>query len=68
MRFYVVETCKNWYTAGDPNKSIPVFLTGIFGGVAGAVSVLGNTPIDVVKTRLQVHFVPFNPLSHYPHF
>ena len=28
--------------------------TGLFGGIAGACSVFGNTPIDVIKTRLQV--------------
>ena len=26
----------------------------MYGGLAGAVSVLGNTPLDVVKTRMQV--------------
>ena len=26
----------------------------MIGGVAGAASVFGNTPIDVVKTRMQV--------------
>jgi len=25
----------------------------MYGGLAGAVSVLGNTPLDVVKTRMQ---------------
>ena len=29
--------------------------TAIYGGIAGAASVLGNTPIDVVKTRMQVN-------------
>lgn len=29
------------------------FALGMFGAVAGAVSVFGNTPIDVVKTRMQ---------------
>ena len=29
-------------------------MVGLFGGLAGAASVYGNTPIDVVKTRMQV--------------
>lgn len=28
-------------------------LVGLMGAVAGAASVYGNTPIDVVKTRMQ---------------
>jgi len=53
MRFYVMETMKDWYKAGDPEKKVPKLLVGLFGGVAGAVSVYGNTPVDVVKTRMQ---------------
>ena len=30
-----------------------IILKGIFGGIAGAASVFGNTPVDVVKTRMQ---------------
>ena len=52
-RFYVVETLKDWYREGDPKKSVPKPLVGIFGGIAGAASVLGNTPLDVIKTRMQ---------------
>ena len=54
MRFFVVESLKDQYRAGDPKKSVPKLLTGLFGAIAGAVSVLGNNPLDVIKTRMQV--------------
>lgn len=38
----------------DQNKSINPFVTGAFGAIAGAASVFGNTPLDVIKTRMQV--------------
>ena len=49
----MVETLKDWYREGDPKKPIPKIIVGLFGGLAGAASVLGNTPLDVVKTRMQ---------------
>lgn len=49
-----MESLKDWYRGGDPNKPVNKILTGMFGAVAGAASVFGNTPIDVVKTRMQV--------------
>jgi solute carrier family 25 citrate transporter 1 len=54
IRFYVMETLKDWYRDGDPNVKVSKPIVGIFGAVAGAASVYGNTPIDVVKTRMQV--------------
>lgn len=49
-----MESLKNWYREGDPKKPVPVYVVGAFGAFAGACSVFGNTPIDVIKTRLQV--------------
>ena len=42
------------YTGKDEKASVPTLVTGIFGVIAGAASVFGNTPVDVVKTRMQV--------------
>uniref|UniRef100_A0A2P2I0B8 Citrate transport protein n=2 Tax=Hirondellea gigas TaxID=1518452 RepID=A0A2P2I0B8_9CRUS len=53
IRFYVMETMKDWYRGGDPNQKVPKLVVGLFGGLAGAASVYGNTPVDVVKTRMQ---------------
>lgn len=58
IRFFVMETLKDGYRQyrGDKTTGLPVpkLLTGLFGIIAGAASVYGNTPLDVVKTRMQV--------------
>lgn len=54
IRFYVMETLKDWYRGGDPKAPVPKLVVGAFGAFAGAASVFGNTPVDVVKTRMQV--------------
>lgn len=53
MRFYVMESLKEVYKGGDKKKEVPKLVVGAFGAIAGTVSVFGNTPIDVVKTRMQ---------------
>ncbi|XP_022105121.1 tricarboxylate transport protein, mitochondrial-like [Acanthaster planci] len=53
IRFFVMDSLREWYRGGDPNKYINPFITALFGGLAGAASVFGNTPLDVVKTRMQ---------------
>jgi len=53
IRFYVMETLKDKYRGGDSSVYIPKYIVGLMGGFAGACSVLGNTPLDVVKTRMQ---------------
>lgn len=64
IRFFVMETMKDRYRQyrGDQVSGLPVPkpLTGLFGIVAGAASVYGNTPLDVVKTRMQVSSVTWH--------
>lgn len=49
----MVESLRTWYQGGDRAVPVPKVVVAIFGGVAGFCSVVGNNPIDVVKTRMQ---------------
>ena len=55
IRFFVMESLKELYRGRDGvDTPVPKLITGVFGVVAGAASVFGNTPLDVIKTRMQV--------------
>ena len=56
IRFFVYGNLKEWFQGGDPSKKVGMLTTAFCGATAGAASVFGNTPIDVVKTRLQVSY------------
>ncbi|XP_037543322.1 tricarboxylate transport protein A, mitochondrial [Nematolebias whitei] len=53
IRFYVMTSLKNWYKGDDSRRQMHPIVTAMFGATAGAASVFGNTPLDVVKTRMQ---------------
>jgi len=53
IRFFVFNNLKSSFQGGDNTKEIGIARTFLCGGIAGAASVFGNTPLDVVKTRMQ---------------
>ena len=62
IRFFVYNNLKLWLQEGDNTKEIGMIKTFMIGGVAGAASVFGNTPVDVIKTRMQVDYIYFHLL------
>jgi len=53
IRFFVMESLRARYTQGRANQHVPYYMVALFGAVAGGTSVLGNTPVDVIKTNMQ---------------
>lgn len=54
IRWLVYNDIKQFFAGpdGDPSK-LSVAYTALAGCIAGAASVFGNTPIDVIKTKMQ---------------
>lgn len=52
-RFLLMEGFKDWYTEGDVTSTVPTGITMAWGIVASFITVYLNSPIDVVKTRMQ---------------
>ena len=55
IRFFVYNRIKSFLQGENPSSKPPIWVTFSSGFIAGAASVFGNTPLDVVKTRMQVH-------------
>ncbi|KAF6199465.1 hypothetical protein GE061_007491 [Apolygus lucorum] len=53
IRFFVVESLKNYYKNREGSHKVPKYMTALFGSTAGGISVCCNAPIDVIKTRMQ---------------
>lgn len=53
IRFCVMNALKDLYKGDNKDVVIPKLIVGAFGACAGAVSVFGNTPLDVIKTKMQ---------------
>eukprot|EP01108_Squamamoeba_japonica_P006610 TRINITY_DN5400_c0_g1_i1.p1 TRINITY_DN5400_c0_g1~~TRINITY_DN5400_c0_g1_i1.p1 ORF type:complete len:319 (+),score=95.38 TRINITY_DN5400_c0_g1_i1:63-1019(+) len=53
IRFLVFGEINKVFRKDDPFRQLTVAESMFSGGVAGAASVFGNTPIDVIKTKMQ---------------
>jgi solute carrier family 25 (mitochondrial citrate transporter), member 1 len=53
IRFLVFNEVKKVMVGDDPKAKLPWYNTMLAGALAGAASVIGNNPLDVVKSRMQ---------------
>jgi len=53
IRFFVYKELEGRIKERNNNKELNDLQRFVCGGLAGSASVLGNTPIDVIKTRMQ---------------
>ena len=53
IRFLVFNEIKKAMVGDDPAAKLPWYKTMAAGAAAGAASVIGNNPLDVVKSRMQ---------------
>jgi len=52
-RFLVFKKLKDWFQGGNPAASFGPLHSLLCGGIAGAISVFVNNPVDVIKTKMQ---------------
>ena len=64
--YLLLNNCTIDVQEDDPRREMHPVVTAIFGATAGAASVFGNTPLDVVKTRMQVASVFTHLKTTYP--
>jgi len=53
IRFLVYNQVKLQLQGGDHQKVLPWYSSLFCGAIAGATSVIGNNPLDVIKSRMQ---------------
>ena len=53
IRFFTFHEVRKFMQGEDKKEALGVVQSLIAGGIAGAASVIGNNPIDVVKSRMQ---------------
>jgi len=53
IRFFVYKELEDLIKSRNNNKELNDIQRFVCGGLAGSASVIGNTPIDVIKTRMQ---------------
>jgi solute carrier family 25 citrate transporter 1 len=53
IRFFTFGEINKFLLRDNPERDLTVVESMVSGGLAGAASVFGNTPIDVIKTKMQ---------------
>lgn len=52
IRFFVMESLRDWYKGGDRDKHVPKYIVGLFGGIAGKYMTIYLTTVTAYSTYL----------------